>query len=136
MTKAQGPDDPTDAFSEEELAWAATHLPVLRRWVAGQRFIREALVLVFVLGLAAYVGGYLLRDAATGEPVGLLADLLSTLGTTLWTGVVLVSFVQILPDARRRSAARRLEAYEAALRDLGRLEDGARPGGGGHDTTS
>ena len=53
----------------------------------------------------------------TDEPLRLLANLLTTLGTTVWTGVVLVVFVEVLPEARRREAARRLKAYEAELRD-------------------
>jgi hypothetical protein len=92
-----------------------------------QKFLRDALVLVFVLGLAVHVAGYLLISAGTGEPVSLLADLLSTLGTTLWTGVVLVVFLEVLPEARRRGFSHRLEAYEAALRDQGRLTPDAGP---------
>lgn len=113
-------DDPrakAPNISREELAWAAANLPRIRRWVSGPYFIREALTYAFVLGLAAHIGGYVLTTTATGEPLQLLVHLLATLGTTVWTGVVLVIFVQVLPDARRGYAARRLEAYEAALRD-------------------
>ena len=92
-------------------------MPRVRGWVSGQYFMREALITAFVLGLIAHVGGYVLMATTTGEPLGLIADLLSTLGTTVWTGVVLVVFVDILPRARRREAARRLATYEAALED-------------------
>lgn len=117
MTREDDPNGLTPDISKEELAWAAANLPLVRRWVSGQRFLREALIYAFVLGLAAHAGGYMLEAAATGEPVRLLADLLRTLGTTVWTGVILVVFVQILPETRQRWAARRLAAYEAALRE-------------------
>ena len=89
----------------------------MRQWVSGPRFLQEALVIAFVFGLVAHVTGYLLQTAATGEPLGLVADLLATLGTTIWTGVVLFTFIQVLPEAKRRSAARSLAEYEAAIRD-------------------
>ena len=116
-----------DHISREELAWAAANMPMLRRWASGQMFIRDALVLVFVLGLTVHIAGYLLIGAANSEPISLLADLLSTLGTTLWTGVVLVVFLEVLPDTRRRWLRERLAAYDAALRDHGRLTAAARP---------
>jgi hypothetical protein len=72
------------------------------------------------MGLAAHVGGYLLRSSVTTEPLGLVADLLYSLGFALWTGVVLVFFVQIWPEAKRRQIKRSLEAYEAALREKAR----------------
>ncbi len=79
----------------------------------------------FVLGLAAHVGGYLLRSSVTTEPLGLVADLLYALGLALWTGLVVVVFVQVVPEAKRRQMQRALDAYEAAQRD---------PAGGGDDS--
>jgi hypothetical protein len=35
----------------------------------------------------------------------------------LWTGVIVVVFVQIIPEAKRRQYKEALDAYEAALRD-------------------
>jgi hypothetical protein len=58
-----------------------------------------SLAIGFVVGLAAHVGGYVLRPSATTEPLGLVADLLYALGWALWTGVVLVVFVQVVPEA-------------------------------------
>jgi hypothetical protein len=54
----------------------------------------------------------------------LIADLVANLGIALWTGGVLVVFVQVLPEARRRSAARYLAKYEAALREQAGTRDG------------
>ena len=45
----------------------------------------------------------------------LLADLLYALGWALWTGVILVMFVQIWPEAKKRQYNQALDAYEAAL---------------------
>ncbi len=46
-----------------------------------------------------------------------VADLLYALGWALWTGVVVVVFVQIIPEVKRRQMKRALDAYEAALRN-------------------
>jgi hypothetical protein len=73
-----------------------------------------------VVGLPAHVGGYLLRSSATTVLVGLLGDLLYTFGWALWTGVVVVAFLQIFPEAKQRQMMRALDAYEAALRDTAR----------------
>ena len=56
----------------------------------------------FLVGLAAHVSGFLLKSWETTEPLSLLADLLYTLGWALWTGVVVVVFFQIVPEAKRR----------------------------------
>ena len=90
----------------------------------------------FVIGLAAHVGGYLLRSSATTEPLGLVADLLYALGWALWTGVVVVVFVQILPEAKRRQIKRGLDAYEAALRDQARAGGDQASGDDGAPTAS
>ena len=119
MTEAHRPKEPMDRFSKEEAAWAAANLPALHRMVRRQRFVRDALVIAFVVGLAAHIGGYLILSAATGEPLRLVADLLATLGTALWTGVVLYAFVNVLPAAPQRAAARWLETYEAEIRQQG-----------------
>lgn len=70
-----------------------------------------------MLGLAAHVGGYLLRAVVTTEPLLLVADLLYALGWSLWTGVVVAALVQIFPEAKRRQLKRALQAYDAAVRD-------------------
>jgi hypothetical protein len=74
------------------------------------------------VGLAAYVGGYLIKSSTTTEPLGLVGDLIYTLGYALWTGVVVVVFLQIFPEAKRRQFKWALDAYEATLRE----EAGAR----------
>jgi hypothetical protein len=116
-----GAKDAPRPFADEELAWAGEHLPELRRSAFGQRLLYQSLGVGFVVGLAAHVAGYLLRSSATTEPLGLVADLLYGLGYALWTGVVVVVFVQVVPEVSgarssggwmptRRRRARRPEA--------------------------
>ena len=120
MTGGPGAKGAAHPFTDEELAAIGAYLPELRRSVAGQRILYTSLAIGFVVGLAAHVGGYLLRSLATTAPLGLVADLLYALGWALWTGVVVVVFVQIFPEAKRRQIMRGLDAYEAAMRDKAR----------------
>jgi hypothetical protein len=107
-------------FTEVELAWIGAHLTELRRSLSEQRTRNRALSIGFVVGLAAHVGGYLLRSSATTVLVGLPGDLLYTFGWALWTGVVVVVFLQIFPEPKRRQMMQALDAYQAALRDTAR----------------
>ena len=101
----------------EVLAWVGENLPYVRRTAVGQRPVYWILGIGLAVGLAAYVGGYLLKSSATTEPLGLVANFLYTLGWALWTGVVVVLFLQVIPEAKRRQFKLALEAYEAALRE-------------------
>jgi hypothetical protein len=106
----------------ELLTWVGEHLPEVRRTAVGQRPVYWILGLGFVLGMAAYAGGYALRSSVTTEPLRFVGDLLYTLGWALWTGVVVVVFLQVLPEAKRRQYKQALDAYEATLRDKARAE--------------
>jgi hypothetical protein len=96
------------------------HLPEFRRVASGQRPLYWILGIGFVVGLAAHVGGFLLKTSTTTEPLLLVAELLYSLGFALWTSVVVVVFVQIWPEAKRRQLKRWLDAYEAAQREQAR----------------
>ena len=130
MAEGSGAKDASHPFTDQELdprlyspdtlAWMGKHLPELRRSAYGQRPLYQSLGIGFLVGLAAHVGGYLLRASVTTEPLGLVADLLYELGYALWTGVVVVLFVQVIPEIKRRQIKRWLEAYEAALREKAR----------------
>jgi hypothetical protein len=122
MTEGPGAKGAPPTFTGEELAWIREHLTELRRSVSDQRILLTSLGIGFVVGLAAHVAGYVLRSSGTTEPLGLVADLLYALGWALWTGAVLVVFVQILPEAKRRQIRQALDSYEAALRDKARAE--------------
>jgi hypothetical protein len=102
------------------LDWVGEHLPQVRQSVSGQRLLYWSLGIAFVLGLAAHVGGYLLKSSVTTELLGLVADLLYALGYALWTGVVVVVFVQIIPEAKRRGYKQVLDAYDAAQHEKAR----------------
>jgi hypothetical protein len=95
------------------LTWVGENLTLVRRSASGERPFYWILGIGFVLGLAAHVGGFLLKTSTTAEPLLLAADLLYALGGVLWTGVVLVVFVQIWPEAKRRQYKQALDAYEA-----------------------
>ena len=139
MTEGPGAKDAPPTFTDEErapgqdwlsdlgerdrrdvLAWVGENLPQVRRSVYGHRLLYWSLGIAFVVGLAAHVGGYLLRSEVTTELLGLVADLLYALGFALWTGVVVVVFVQIIPEAKRRGFKQALDAYEAAQREKAR----------------
>ena len=129
MTGGSGAKDDPHPFTDEAralgidvddpraLAWMEEHLPEFRRQASGQRPLYWILGIGFAVGLAAHVGGFLLRSSATTEPLELVADLLYSLGFALWTGVVVALFVQIWPEAKRRQLERWLDAYEAARRE-------------------
>ncbi|HEY7323248.1 MAG TPA: hypothetical protein VH520_00365 [Streptosporangiaceae bacterium] len=97
------------------LSWVGENLPRVRRSASGQRDFYWILGLGFVVGLAAHVGGFLLKTSATTDPVALLADLLYALGWALWTSVIVVMFVEIWPAAKKRQYQQALDAYEAAV---------------------
>jgi uncharacterized membrane protein YccC len=127
--RAQGPDVPGLGERERDvlLAWVGENLPLVRRLAFGQRTLYWSLGIGFMVGLAAYVGGFLLKFSATTELLLLVADLLYALGWSLWTGVVVVVFVQIYPETKKRQYKQALDAYEAAVRD-GRAPDPASAG--------
>jgi hypothetical protein len=127
MTGEPGAKDASPPSADEDLgpwvhdprilAWAGEHLPDLRRSVSGKRTLRWSLGIGFVVGLIAHVSGFLLKTWETTEPLKLLADLLYTLGWALWTGVVVVVFFQVVPEAKTRQIQRAADAFEAVLRD-------------------
>jgi hypothetical protein len=117
-------------WSEEELAWISTHVSDLRKSVADRRIRNWTLWSALAVGLVAHVAGYLLKSSVSGEPIEVLADLLYTLGFALWTGVVVVAIVEIIPAAKERQISRSLDAYEAALRARARPKDSG-PGSSG-----
>jgi hypothetical protein len=118
------------------LAWMEEHLPAYRQQATGQRPLYWILGIGFVVGLATHVGGFLLKTSATTEPLLLVADLLYALGWSLWTGVIVVFFVQIWPEAKRRQLKRWLDAYEAMLREQARAGSDRASGDDGAPTAS
>ncbi len=115
------PRDPFAGLGERErraaLAWVSENLTEVRQSVFGQRILYWSLGTAFIVGLFADIGGFLIKSSTTTEPLGLIGDLLYTLGWALWTAAVVVVFLQIIPEAKRRQYKAALDAYEAALRD-------------------
>jgi hypothetical protein len=109
-----------DVDDPRALAWMEAHLPEFRQQASGQRPLYWILGIGFVVGLATQIVGFLLKTSVTTEFLLLVADLLYALGWSLWTGVVVVFFVQIWPEAKRRQLKRWLDAYEAAQREKAR----------------
>ncbi len=95
--------------------WMAENVADMKRLVSGQRILYWSLAIAFVLGLALQVVGYAIRSSAPQEPLGLMADLIYALGWALWTGVVVVGFVEIVPRAKRRQIKQAIDAYEALV---------------------
>ena len=112
------------------LDWIGENLPYVRRSAFGQRLLYWSLGIGVVVGLAAQVGGYVLKTSVTTEPLGLVADLLYAFGWSLWTGAVVVLFIQIIPETKRRHFKRALDAYEAAQRDEARVKSKKAEGDG------
>ena len=117
--EADVPED--DAFSrlgEEErrlmMKWVGDNLTDVRGIASGKRVQQWILWLSLVIGLLAYVAGYALRASFTSEPLAFFGDLLYALGYALWTGVVVVVFLQIIPEVKRRQYEQALDAYERA----------------------
>ena len=102
MPEEHGAEGDPGRFNELELAWIGEHLSDLRRSVSERRFRNWTLWISLAVGLAAYVAGYLLKSSFTSGPAGLLEDLLYTLGWALWTGVVVVALIEIIPAAKER----------------------------------
>ena len=119
MASQSGPDDDRRPLTAEEVAAIGPYAAELKPWLTGERLLQRFLFLGFGLGLVAYAGGYLLREFITTEPFGFFADLLYGLGLSLWTGIVVVWFVQVFPQSTRRDLERMLNAYEASKRDEG-----------------
>jgi hypothetical protein len=110
---------------ESLLAWVGENLGLVRRSAYGQRDLHWSLGSGFVVGLAAHVGGFLLKTSVTTEPLMLVADLLYALGWALWTGVIVVFFVEIYPETKKRQYRQALNAYEAAVARHARIGSGA-----------
>jgi len=104
-------------FTQAQLEEIGEYLPDVRKALVGQRIERTYVAIALGVGLVAQVIGYVLKLNSTGEPFGLVVDLLYAFGFSLWTGAVVAFFVDILPDAKRRQLIDALHAYEAAQRE-------------------
>jgi hypothetical protein len=109
------------------LDYVGEHLTLVRQTASGQRPTYWILWTGLVVGLAAHAGGFLLKTSVTTEPLLLVAELLYALGWALWTSVIVVFFVQIWPEAKKRQYKQALDAYEATVRRQARTGSGQAP---------
>lgn len=119
MSQEQDQFTPEHKFSQQELDAIGAYQPDIRHALVGQNIARTYLAIGFVAGLIAQVVGYLLKQGGYGEPFGLAVDLLYALGWSMWTGVVVAVFVDILPAAKRNQITQALAAYEEYRRQKG-----------------
>jgi hypothetical protein len=127
--RAQGQDGLGLGEQERDylLDYVGEHLTLVRQTASGQRPMYWILGTGFVVGLAAHAGGFLLKTSVTTEPLALVADLLYALGWALWTSVIVVFFVQIWPEAKKRQYKQALDAYESAAGRQARTGSGQAP---------
>jgi hypothetical protein len=117
MTEGQGSNGVPPMFTDERMIeWMDEHITELRKSISGQHYLYTSLLFSFVVGLAAHIGGYVLLSSVSSGVLGLLADLLHALGWSLWTGVVVAMFVQVIPEVKRRQIEQVIDAYEALRR--------------------
>jgi hypothetical protein len=116
---------PRYRFSKEELDWLAANADTVRGWARGDRIIAWTMVVTFLLGLGVNLVGFAIGTGSLGLPAGwpaeLIADLLVNVGVVLWTSVILVLFLEILPTWQQRQARAWSRAALAALRERGDL---------------
>jgi hypothetical protein len=60
------------------LAWVGENLTLVRGSASGQRPVYWILGISFVVGLAANIGGFLLKSSATTEPLSGVPKIMST----------------------------------------------------------
>jgi hypothetical protein len=116
-------DQPRSGSTERELAWIAAHPDRARAWSESSRISTLAMATTLALGLLVHLVGYLVGAGAIGLPAwapsDLVATLVSNLGIVLWTSVVLVVFLEVLPNRTHRRARRAMALAAATLRDRG-----------------
>ena len=114
---------PSYRFSKKELDWVAANLDDTRGWARGDRIVTWTLVVTFVIGVVVYLIGFALGSEAVRLPAGwpreLIADLLTNLGVVLWTSVILVLFIQVVPNWQQRRAQAWARGALSALKERG-----------------
>jgi hypothetical protein len=108
---------------DRELAWIVAHPDRARAWSESGRISELAMATTLALGLLVHLVGYIVGTGALRlpewVPIDLVSTLVANLGIVLWTSVVLVVFLEILPARTRRRATRAMALAAAALRDRG-----------------
>jgi len=108
---------------QKELAWVVAHPGAARAWAASGRISSMAMATTLVLGLLVHLLGYVLGVGRIPVPDWIPADLasilVSNLGIVLWTSVILVVFLEVLPARARRRATQSMALAARTLREGG-----------------
>ncbi len=108
---------------EKELAWVAAHPGSARSWAESRRISALSMAATFALGLLVHLVGYAIGTGGikvpAWAPADLLATLVSNLGIVLWTSVILVVFLEVLPARARRRATHSMALAASRLREAG-----------------
>lgn len=106
-------------FSSGELEWARQNLPAIQQAARSNSVLYISMVVAFILGLALYILGFAISTGGISLPFGwqddLIADLMTELGVTLWTSVILVFFLEVLVELQRKRWQRYARIVEHAL---------------------
>ena len=107
-------------FASGELEWARQNLPAIQRSARSNTVLYFSMAIAFILGLALYFLGYAVSTGGIAMPPGwrddLIANLLTELGVTLWTSVILVLFLEVIVEVQRKRWQRYARIVEHALR--------------------
>ena len=108
---------------EKEVAWVVAHPARARAWSESGKITAVAMIATLALGLVVHVVGFAIGSGSVPLPawlpVDLAAALVSNLGIVLWTSVVLVFFLDILPARVRRRATTSMALAAKAIEDRG-----------------
>lgn len=108
---------------EKEVAWVVGHPGRARAWSETGRISALAMSATLGLGLVVHVVGFAVGNGSVAMPGwlprDLAATLISNLGIVLWTSVVLVVFLEVLPRRARRRATRSMALAATTLRGQG-----------------
>ena len=108
---------------EKEVAWVGAHPAQARAWSESGKITAVALIATLALGLVVHIVGFAIGSGSVRLPAWLPVDLASTLvsnlGIVLWTSVVLVFFLDILPARVRRRATTSMALAAQTFADQG-----------------
>ena len=112
-------------FASGELEWARQNLPAIQRSARSNAVLYVSMAVAFTLGLALYFLEYAISTGGIAFPPGwrddLIANLLTELGVTLWTSVILVFFLEVIVEIQRKRWQRYARTVEHALQQQANL---------------
>ena len=108
---------------EKEVNWVVAHPARARAWSESGKITAVAMIATLALGLVVHILGFAIGSGSVPTPawlpLDLAATLVSNLGIVLWTSVVLVFFLDILPARVRRRATTSMALAAKSFEDHG-----------------